>query len=398
MRAAFMLKDRSDQELLEGVWAGLTRECEDVAIVIAHLAEIDQRKLFAEEGCGSLKSYCMEVLHLSEDQAYLRMGVARLAQKFPVVLEMLADGLVHLTAVHRLGPSLTPENHLEILEEATYKSMEKVEEMVARLRPKPPVPSRIRKMSSASPGSKPGENGLFVSEESSAGGPDRDVQEEQVGSSNNRRSDVSPLSPESYKIEFTGDAETVYVLRKLQDLLSHQVPNGDLAVIIKEALVERLKQVERKRFGKGKRSIPRAKTSDGVAGSSESAAGEKTQSRYIPLEIKNAVWERDQGHCAFVSRNGRHCSERRWIEFHHVVPFAWGGESTVENIELRCRTHNAYEGELIFGKVLRKSKAWVLPPTTGFKTSSSVAVRPTGFETSSASGTGAGTEGGVGAT
>jgi len=162
----------------------------------------------------------------------------------------------------------------------------------------------------------------------------------------------------------------VYVLRKLQDLLSHQVPNGDLAVIIKEALVERLKQVERKRFGKGKRSIPRAKTSDGVAGSSE-GAGEETQSRYIPLEVKTAVWERDQGHCAFVSRNGRHCSERRWIEFHHVVPFAWGGQSTVDNIELRCRTHNAYEGELIFGKVVRKSKAWALPATTGFKTSSS---------------------------
>jgi len=312
----------------------------------------------------------MEVLHLSEDQAYSRIGVARLAQKFPVVLEMLADGLVHLTAVHRLGPSLTQENHLSVLEEATYKSMEKVEEMVARLRPKPPVPNRIRKLSSAI-GPQTGEDGLFVSEGASAGGPDRDAQEEQVASPNNRRSDVSPLSPESYKIEFTGDAETVYVLRKLQDLLSHQVPNGDLAVIIKEALVERLKQVERKRFGKGKRSIPRAKTSDGVASSSESAAGEETQSRYIPLEIKNAVWERDQGHCAFVARNGRHCSERKWIEFHHVVPFAWGGQSTVDNIELRCRTHNAYEGELIFGKVLRKSslKRRSAGAPTGFKTS-----------------------------
>ena len=98
MRAAFMLKDRSDQELLEGVWAAVTRECEDVAIVIAHLAEMDKRKLFAEEGCSSLKSYCMEVLHLSEDQAYSRIDVARVARKFPSVLEMLADGLVHLTA------------------------------------------------------------------------------------------------------------------------------------------------------------------------------------------------------------------------------------------------------------------------------------------------------------
>ena len=99
------------------------------------------------------------------------------------------------------------------------------------------------------------------------------------------------------------------------------------------------------------------------------AAGEASASRYIPSEIKNAVWERDQGHCAFMAQNGRQCSERRWIEFHHIIPFAWGGESSVNNIELRCRTHNAYEGELIFGKVVRKSKQWDLP-TTRFETSS----------------------------
>ena len=47
MRAAFMLKDRSDQELLDGVFAAITREFEDVAVVIAHIAEMDKRKLFA---------------------------------------------------------------------------------------------------------------------------------------------------------------------------------------------------------------------------------------------------------------------------------------------------------------------------------------------------------------
>ena len=362
MRAAFMLKDRSDQELLEGVWAAVTRECEDVAIVIAHLAEIDKRKLFAEEGCSSLKSYCMEVLHLSEDQAYSRIYVARVARKFPAILEMLGDGLVHLTAVQRLGPSLTPENHLSLLEEATYMSMAKVEEMVARLRPKPPVPNRIQKVTRAKPTLVENGNGFFDTEESSAGGLDTGASEEHGWLSSTHGSAVSPLAPESYKIEFTGDAETVYLIRQLQELLSHQVPNGDLAIIIKDALLERLKQVERDRFGKGKRPRPRPEASERVP-------GEPSQSRYIPLEIKNAVWERDQGHCAFMARNGRQCSERRWIEFHHIVPFAWGGESTVDNIELRCRTHNAYEGELIFGKVVRKSKGWALPATR-FETSS----------------------------
>ena len=159
----------------------------------------------------------------------------------------------------------------------------------------------------------------------------------------------------------------MYALRQLQELLSHQVPNGCLAVIIKDALLLRLKQVKRERFGDGKR---RARGQD--ESSAKERPGERTPSRYIPSEVRRAVWERDRGRCAFVARHGRRCSERRWIELHHVVPFAWGGESTVQNIELRCRTHNTYEGERIFGKVVRRRKKGALPAPTGFKTSATM--------------------------
>jgi len=37
-----------------------------------------------------------------------------------------------------------------------------------------------------------------------------------------------------------------------------------------------------------------------------------------------------------------------WLEFHHVVPYARGGQATVENITLRCRAHNQYEAILDF--------------------------------------------------
>lgn len=43
------------------------------------------------------------------------------------------------------------------------------------------------------------------------------------------------------------------------------------------------------------------------------------------------------------------CTETGFLEFHHVVPFAEGGETTVANLELRCRAHNAYEAEQWFG-------------------------------------------------
>ena len=57
----------------------------------------------------------------------------------------------------------------------------------------------------------------------------------------------------------------------------------------------------------------------------------------------------DSGHCAFVAKDGRRCTERAFLEFHHIRPYALGGPTTVENISLRCRRHNQYEAELVFG-------------------------------------------------
>jgi hypothetical protein len=50
-----------------------------------------------------------------------------------------------------------------------------------------------------------------------------------------------------------------------------------------------------------------------------------------------------------VALNGRRCTERSYIEYHHVQPHVHQGPATVENISLRCRDHNVYESELIFG-------------------------------------------------
>ena len=38
------------------------------------------------------------------------------------------------------------------------------------------------------------------------------------------------------------------------------------------------------------------------------------------------------------------------MEFHHLDPYALGGEASVDKVELRCRRHNDYEGRLYFGK------------------------------------------------
>jgi hypothetical protein len=67
------------------------------------------------------------------------------------------------------------------------------------------------------------------------------------------------------------------------------------------------------------------------------------------------VSRRDGERCTFVGEGGRRCSERGFLEFHHVMPFAVGGLSTVANLALRCAAHNRYEAALYYG--MRKNSA-----------------------------------------
>jgi len=71
-----------------------TRERAVSAELIAHLAELDARRLHLAAGYGSLFAYCREVLRLSESEAYSRIKAARAARKFPAILDGLESGAV----------------------------------------------------------------------------------------------------------------------------------------------------------------------------------------------------------------------------------------------------------------------------------------------------------------
>lgn len=84
-----------------------------------------------------------------EKQVSMHTTMARfpyIKREFPVILELLAQGAVNLTTVGLLAPHLTAENHAVLLDEARHKSKRQVEELVARLRPQPPVPSTVRRL------------------------------------------------------------------------------------------------------------------------------------------------------------------------------------------------------------------------------------------------------------
>ena len=54
--------------------------------------------------------------------------------------------VVTLTTITLLAPHVTPDNHVDLLNEARHKSKRDVEHIVARLRPQPAVPATVRKL------------------------------------------------------------------------------------------------------------------------------------------------------------------------------------------------------------------------------------------------------------
>jgi hypothetical protein len=307
----------TDDDLLVRVEGLAARKHETAALLVAHLVELENRGIHLRDGFGSMFVYGRDGLALAEHDAYNFMEAAKVARRFPVVVDMLATGALSLPALKILGPHLTSANHVAVLESARGKKRAQLEELAARLVPLPDVPPTIRKLPDrpAPPGSP---------------GPEW----RPPPFSPRPMAPVVPLSPDRYKVQLTISGETLEKLRCARDLLRHAIPTGDDAAVVARALSALLEDLARQKFGATDKPRP--------------SRGTAPDSRDIPAAVKRGVFVRDLGRCAFVGRTGRRCDERAFLEFHHVKPYMAGGEATLENIELRCRQHNAYESKVFF--------------------------------------------------
>jgi hypothetical protein len=337
------LASLSDDELLRGLAHLLGQSRRIEADLVAHIAEVETRRLYAREASPSMFVYCTSVLHLSEAEAYLRITAARAAREHPPLLAMLADGRLHLSGIAKLAPHLTRENRDSLLSRAAHKSKRQIEELVSELAPQPDVPGVIRKLPGRPPLALPPDSAEMATVELGLDG---------VPASTSERCPeavprpvpaspalVQPLSPKRYKVQFTAGAELYDKLERLRALLRTEVPDGDLATIIEKAVAEKLERLEARRFART--SSPRR---DPVR------RDPTPSSRHIPAAVRRAVYQRDKGRCRFVDARGRRCPERHRLEYHHRHPFGLGGNHDPDNICLMCPIHNRYLAELDYGK------------------------------------------------
>ena len=236
------LAQLSESELLERFETLVACDRHNTTQLLVAIAEIDERKLWAKHACPSMFVLCVERFHMSEQVTAKRIWAARTARRFPVILEMVERGELHLSAIHLLARHLTPQNCSDVLRRARHKSSREIERLVAALAPRPDVASSVRALrrtvvdtaqgaAAASGGAARDSHSASASDSHSASAsapastaavqscpiPSCPIPAQRGSAvSGPAARPITALSPRRYKIEITVDEETHDKLRSLQ--------------------------------------------------------------------------------------------------------------------------------------------------------------------------------------
>jgi 5-methylcytosine-specific restriction endonuclease McrA len=396
-----------DQELLRNTRRLVGKSNQLFAALLLHLAEVEARGLHRKRLCASLYTYCIYELRFSEDAAARRSSAARLVKQFPLLFDAIANGELHLTGLLMLGPHLTPENHVEVLGRAKFRTKKELAKLVRELSPLPQVPDLIEPLRPAPattlattrpswghfassfeppvrdlrPGERPREwaNDDAVVADEAIGTPPAGsalAPGEAPPTSEPELLPVAPAElppitgPQQYQMQFTTSEEHVKLVERAKALLARERPGLALGEVHLEAMKLLVATLEKRKFAVTDRPRKPARTSQApeeaakFAESSAQAPAEPRQSpltprrrgRYVPAAERRQVFERDGGRCSYVDSHGGRCRETRYLELHHLKPFAQGGANLASNLTLRCAAHNALAAEEDFGRELIEQK------------------------------------------
>jgi 5-methylcytosine-specific restriction endonuclease McrA len=392
-----------DRELLKNTRRLVGKSNQLFAALLLHLAEVEARGLHRKRLCASLYTYCIYELRFSEDAAARRSSAARLVKQFPLLFDAIAGGELHLTGLLMLGPHLTPENHVEVLGRAKFRTKKEIAKLVRELSPLPQVPDLIEPLRPVPPplattrpsferfassfeplvrdlrpGERPREwandgdgvaleaNGAPATAGIRPSGEASPTSEPEPDLLPPAPAELPPITgPQQYQMQFTTSEEHVRLVERAKALLARERPGLPLGEVHLEAMKLLVAALEKRKFAVTDRPRKAARSSQATEEASKPAdnsgqeqPGAPRQSdltphqrgRYIPAAERRKVFERDSGRCSYVDAHGGRCRETRYLQLHHVKPFGRGGANLASNLTLRCAAHNALAAEEDFGR------------------------------------------------
>lgn len=320
----------SDKDLHLETQTLVGQERQVLTKILHHLREIERRRLFSDFGCSSLFDYSVKMLGYSEGQAHRRIQAMRLMKEIPEIEKKIAEGSLNLSNIAQAQTAFNElkrqNNNQPITNSKKKEVLSKLENMSAR----------------------EGQRQLFKLLPQAALPKER---EREVGENQT-------------EIKFLVDENLKKKLEEIRSLLGPKGANLTYAELFSRMAEISLGQLKGKAFGKKRAqenapppaksqptllptsTVPTLLPTSTVAGKIDSPI----KSRYIPAEMKHAVWRRDDGQCS-------QCKSRRNLNYDHILPVAMRGETTVKNLRLLCFQCNQRAAINKFGLAFMREKA-----------------------------------------
>ena len=382
-RGFWKLEGVSDRGLQAQLVQLLASSCRTEARILAHIAEVERRRLFLKEGFSDLYKYCHQRLGLSETEAYHRVTAARIARKYPIAFSLVEARKIHLSGLCKLKNFLTPANHQELFQVACGKTKQQIEELLAARYPGAPVQDSVRRLPpkriAPVPAAPSSRTASEIDERGSAerrvepGGPapsfshSTEVVDPITGEVTTRNgvqtrreapsfgppladptqgeAPASEVREPRYRVQFEASSALKAKIELARALSRHSNPKGDLETLFERALDLYVEQLQKKRFGKTDR--PRKRAPD------PAVRGQRVELRkraHLSHETRRQVVAKEGLRCAFVSSTGQRCGEQSFLQFHHDAPWARTRDDRPENLHVFCAFHNRFMAERDFGE------------------------------------------------
>ncbi|MGZ3783601.1 MAG: HNH endonuclease [Bdellovibrio sp.] len=359
-----------DKDLVEQVRQLFNREKRIGDAILFGLKEITQRRLFAALGYSSLFEMLVKFYNLSETASYQRVNALKLIESVPEAQEALFSGEVSLSnaalaqsfiqrSEKETKSSMSTEEKMNIIESIKGKTHREAQITLAESNPIAALPANKEKA----------------------------------------------LTKNHTQLQIVVDKETIALLKEIQSLLSHTIPDGEYNAVLKymgKQVVEFLRKKKGRsaststlnnnddsdsdddssNTGCDSNLTPKSnsdsnaslglnlKTSHGFDSDSSrsnlhitvdsfqtTTDGSKhcVRSRYITQETKRRVYARSMGQCEFVGVDGHRCESRHQLEFDHLTPWSHGGTNAENNIQILCKIHNLFRVKETHGFWFKKT-------------------------------------------
>ena len=230
------------------------------------------------------------------------------------MLALLESGDLDLGTIYLIEPVLSEENAFALLARVQGKSYRDVKRVVAEYAPPVVVEERIEPVRAfVTPSNIDGV--LF----------ERDCARR--GSYPRTPGDGSwVVSAQKMAVQFLASEELMAKYEEAKALLSHSRPDATFADVLEVLLgefLERHSPEARQRRREARRAAAEQSTSAGGKFSTAGAGGDRKhdeRTRRIPVEVRDEVFIRDGGRCAFVAGDGTRCGSHTAVQGRSYPP------------------------------------------------------------------------------